>query len=183
VPPSQALLGACAVLDLVCARDGVSTDSCAGQGHDILSVSGIVPDGVSAVFLTAPDDTAVLADAKDNAYVRRRAAALAAAARLRVDRRRWHALRPAGRRVREAAGPRVPADQQAHDDPAARLTDAGLRWSLPGGARAHRADLAEGPPPAVRPTRPSVPPPVTVGCVPTPPVVLAAPPAVPKRHK
>jgi hypothetical protein len=34
----------------------------------MLGVSGIVPDGVAAVFLTAPDGTAVRADVKDNGY-------------------------------------------------------------------------------------------------------------------
>ena len=34
----------------------------------MLSISGIVPNGVPAVFLTAPDGTAVRADVKDNAY-------------------------------------------------------------------------------------------------------------------
>jgi hypothetical protein len=34
----------------------------------MLSVSGIVPDGVGAAFLTSPDGTAVRADVKDNAY-------------------------------------------------------------------------------------------------------------------
>jgi hypothetical protein len=34
----------------------------------MLSVSGIVPDGVPAAFLTSPDGTAVRADVKDNAY-------------------------------------------------------------------------------------------------------------------
>jgi hypothetical protein len=34
----------------------------------MLSVSGIVPDGVPAAFLTSPDGTAVRADVHDNAY-------------------------------------------------------------------------------------------------------------------
>jgi hypothetical protein len=34
----------------------------------MLSVSGIVPDGVGAAFLTSPDGTAVRADVQDNAY-------------------------------------------------------------------------------------------------------------------
>jgi hypothetical protein len=34
----------------------------------MLSVSGTVPDGVAAVFLTAPDGTAVRANVKDNGY-------------------------------------------------------------------------------------------------------------------
>lgn len=39
---------------------------CAGPDHAMLGVSGIVPNGVPAVFLTAPDGTAVKADVKDN---------------------------------------------------------------------------------------------------------------------
>jgi hypothetical protein len=35
----------------------------------MLEVSGIVPNGVPAAFLTAPDGTAVRADVKDNAYL------------------------------------------------------------------------------------------------------------------
>ena len=31
-------------------------------------VSGVVPDGVAAAYLTAPDGTAVRADVADNAY-------------------------------------------------------------------------------------------------------------------
>ena len=34
----------------------------------MLGVSGIVPDGVAAAYLTAPDGTAVKADVKDNGY-------------------------------------------------------------------------------------------------------------------
>ena len=34
----------------------------------MLSISGIVPNGVPAAFLTAPDGTAVRADVKDNGY-------------------------------------------------------------------------------------------------------------------
>ena len=41
---------------------------CAGADHSMLSISGIVPNGVPAVFLTAPDGTAVRADVKDNGY-------------------------------------------------------------------------------------------------------------------
>jgi hypothetical protein len=46
----------------------VSVDSCAGENGDMLGVSGIVPNGVAAVFLTAPDGTAIRADVKDNGY-------------------------------------------------------------------------------------------------------------------
>jgi hypothetical protein len=54
--------------DLVRGRESVATDPCGGPNHDMLSVSGIVPDGVGAAFLTSPDGTAVRADVKDNAY-------------------------------------------------------------------------------------------------------------------
>jgi hypothetical protein len=60
--------GGGALDDLVRGRAPVSTDMCAGANHEMLSVSGIVPDGVAAVFLTAPDGTAVRADVKDNGY-------------------------------------------------------------------------------------------------------------------
>jgi hypothetical protein len=54
--------------DLVRGRESVAIDPCGGPTHDMLSVSGIVPDGVGAAFLTSPDGTAVRADVKDNAY-------------------------------------------------------------------------------------------------------------------
>jgi hypothetical protein len=41
---------------------------CAGVRHDLVSVSGVVPDGVDAVYLTATDGTAVRADVTDNGY-------------------------------------------------------------------------------------------------------------------
>lgn len=51
--------------DLVRGRETVEIDACTGPGHDML---GIVPDGVSAAFLTSADGTAVRADVKDNGY-------------------------------------------------------------------------------------------------------------------
>ncbi len=54
--------------DLVRGREPVAIDPCGGPTRDMLSVSGIVPDGVGAAFLTSPDGTAVRADVKDNAY-------------------------------------------------------------------------------------------------------------------
>jgi hypothetical protein len=60
--------GGGALDDLVRGRAPVSSDECAGSNHDMLGVSGVVPDGVAAVFLTAPDGTAVRADVKDNGY-------------------------------------------------------------------------------------------------------------------
>jgi hypothetical protein len=60
--------GGGALDDLVRGRAPVTLAPCAGADHSMLSVSGIVPNGVPAVFLTAPDGTAVRADVKDNGY-------------------------------------------------------------------------------------------------------------------
>jgi hypothetical protein len=60
--------GGGALDDLVRGRAPVWVDPCAGEKRDMLGVSGIVPNGVAAVFLTAPDGTAVRADVKDNGY-------------------------------------------------------------------------------------------------------------------
>jgi hypothetical protein len=60
--------GGGALDDLVRGRAPVAVDQCAGKDHDMFGVSGIVPEGVAAVFLTAPDGTAVKADVKDNGY-------------------------------------------------------------------------------------------------------------------
>jgi len=60
--------GGGALDDLVRGRAPASVETCAGPNHDMLSVSGIVPNGVPAVFLTAPDGTATRADVKDNGY-------------------------------------------------------------------------------------------------------------------
>jgi hypothetical protein len=54
--------------DLVRGREPVAIDPCGGPNRDMLSVSGIVPDGVGAAFLTSPDGTAIRADVKDYAY-------------------------------------------------------------------------------------------------------------------
>jgi hypothetical protein len=54
--------------DLIRGREDVAIDPCGGPGHDMLSVSGLVPDGVPAAFLTSPDGTAIRADVRDNAY-------------------------------------------------------------------------------------------------------------------
>ncbi len=45
-----------------------SVRPCAGPKRDLVSVSGIVPDGVGSAFLTSADGTAIKADVKDNAY-------------------------------------------------------------------------------------------------------------------
>jgi hypothetical protein len=60
--------GGGALRDLVRGIAPVATDPCAGPAHDMLGVSGIVPDGVPAVFLTAPDGSAVRADVHDNGF-------------------------------------------------------------------------------------------------------------------
>jgi hypothetical protein len=60
--------GGGALDDLVRGRAPVTVAPCAGADHSMLSISGIVPNGVPAVFLTAPDGTAVRADVKDNGY-------------------------------------------------------------------------------------------------------------------
>ena len=60
--------GGGALDDLVRGRAPVTVAPCAGADHSMLSISGMVPNGVPAVFLTAPDGTAVRADVKDNAY-------------------------------------------------------------------------------------------------------------------
>ena len=60
--------GGASLADLVRGRGAVSVDVCAGPSHDMLGVSGVVPDGVAAAYLTAPDGTAVRADVTDNGY-------------------------------------------------------------------------------------------------------------------
>jgi hypothetical protein len=54
--------------DLVRGRGDVAVEPCSGPGHDMVAVSGLVPDGVTTAFLTSPDGTAVRADVTDNAY-------------------------------------------------------------------------------------------------------------------
>jgi hypothetical protein len=60
--------GGGALDDLVRGRSPVTVAPCAGADHSMLSISGIVPNGVASAFLTAPDGTAVRADVKDNGY-------------------------------------------------------------------------------------------------------------------
>jgi len=45
-----------------------TVDPCAGTARNMLGVSGIVPDGVEAVVVTAADGTATRADVRDNGY-------------------------------------------------------------------------------------------------------------------
>lgn len=176
--------GGGALADLARGRATVSTDQCSGQGHDMLSVSGRVPDGVAAVFLTAPDGTAVRADVKDNACEFVVA----------------HPRRPQQRYVVWTGGDGTPHVQPvvASATPRARLCEqiSELETARPrvspgpgsGGACAVTPVLTvpvspKLAPPAVRRVRPGRPLPAFVGCGPVPPVVLTAPPAVPKRHK
>jgi hypothetical protein len=60
--------GGGALTDLVRGRAAATINPCAGPDRNMLGVSGVVPNGVPAVFLTAPDGTAVKADVKDNGY-------------------------------------------------------------------------------------------------------------------
>jgi hypothetical protein len=60
--------GGGALSDLQRGRAPVALDPCAGTGHNMLSVSGMVPDGVEAVFVTAADGTSTRADVRDNGY-------------------------------------------------------------------------------------------------------------------
>ncbi|MEA2207394.1 MAG: hypothetical protein QOE77_4170, partial [Blastocatellia bacterium] len=60
--------GGGALADLRRGLAAVALDPCAGAGHDMLGVSGVVPDGVEAVFVTAADGSATRADVRDNGY-------------------------------------------------------------------------------------------------------------------
>ena len=60
--------GGGALRDLVRGIAPVAIDPCAGTDGSMLGVSGIVPDGVEAVFVTSPDGSATRADVHDNGY-------------------------------------------------------------------------------------------------------------------
>ena len=60
--------GGGALRDLQRGLAAPAVDSCAGPARDMLGVSGVVPDGVDAVFITAADGTATRADVRDNGY-------------------------------------------------------------------------------------------------------------------
>lgn len=60
--------GGGSLADLLRGRAPVTVDPCGGPQRSMLGVSGIVPDGVTVVFLTARDGTAVRSDVVDNAY-------------------------------------------------------------------------------------------------------------------
>jgi hypothetical protein len=60
--------GGGALSDLQRGLAAPALDACAGTTHKMLGVSGIVPDGVEAVFITAADGTATRADVTDNGY-------------------------------------------------------------------------------------------------------------------
>jgi hypothetical protein len=61
--------GGGALRDLQRGRAPAALDACAGAGRNMLGVSGIVPDGVEAVFVTGADGTSTRADVRDNGYV------------------------------------------------------------------------------------------------------------------
>lgn len=60
--------GGGALDDLVRGREAPDVRPCGGVSGHLTSISGVVPDGVPAAFLTSPDGTAVKADVHDNAY-------------------------------------------------------------------------------------------------------------------
>jgi len=60
--------GGGALRDLQRGHAPAALDPCAGAGHNMLGVSGMVPDGVDAVFVTAADGTSTRADVRDNGY-------------------------------------------------------------------------------------------------------------------
>lgn len=60
--------GGGALRDLLRGHAPAALDPCAGAGRNMLGVSGIVSDGVEAVFVTAADGTSTRADVRDNGY-------------------------------------------------------------------------------------------------------------------
>ncbi len=60
--------GGGALIELQRGTATAALDPCAGAGRNMLSVSGIVPDGVDGVFITAADGGATRADVHDNGY-------------------------------------------------------------------------------------------------------------------
>ena len=60
--------GGGALRDLQRGLASPSVDPCAGADRDLFGVSGVVPDGVDAVFVTAADGSATRADVRDNGY-------------------------------------------------------------------------------------------------------------------
>jgi hypothetical protein len=57
-----------ALEDLVRGREPVLVQPCTGPSHSMVTISGLVPDGVATAFLTSPDGTAIRTDVHDNAY-------------------------------------------------------------------------------------------------------------------
>ncbi|QEC47229.1 hypothetical protein FSW04_06235 [Baekduia soli] len=166
--------GGGAFADLVRGRGAITTDPCGGPGHDMLAVSGIVPDGVAAAFLTAPDGTAVRADVHENAY------AFVVPRPSRPDPRYvvWTGadgtphVQPvpvlaAGRRPRCATPP----------GGTAVVTPGGLPRCLRG-VVVLRAALVVGPPVGAAPC-----PPARILPVPAAPPATAVPAPVPRRHR
>ena len=60
--------GGGALTELQRGTAAAALDPCAGAGRNMLGVSGIVPDGVEGVFITAADGSATRADVHDNGY-------------------------------------------------------------------------------------------------------------------
>ncbi|HEV2775146.1 MAG TPA: hypothetical protein VGV90_06115 [Solirubrobacteraceae bacterium] len=60
--------GGGALRDLQRGLANATVDPCAGADRDMLGVSGVVPDGVEAVFVTAADGSATRADVHDNGF-------------------------------------------------------------------------------------------------------------------
>jgi hypothetical protein len=60
--------GGGALRDLQRGLAAAALDPCAGTARNMLGVSGIVPDGVEAVFVTAADGSSTRADVHDNGY-------------------------------------------------------------------------------------------------------------------
>lgn len=60
--------GGGALKELIRGLAPVAVDPCAGPNRSMQAISGIVPNGVDHVFLTAIDGTAVRTDVKDNGF-------------------------------------------------------------------------------------------------------------------
>ncbi len=60
--------GGGALSDLLAGQAPPSVRNCVGRSFNLVSVSGMVPDGVDQVYLTKSDGTAVKSDVEDNGY-------------------------------------------------------------------------------------------------------------------
>lgn len=146
--------------DLVRGREAVAVDACGGPNRDMLSVSGIVPDGVAAAFLTSPDGTAIRADVTNNAYA------------FVVPRSKL----PEQRYVVWTGGDGTPHVQPLSTSPPFTR--------IPCGKPSKTIHYAPVVSPAGSPCPPLVPLTRAAACALTPPTVRVAPqpPRVPKRH-